>query len=256
MQAPAEATQQFVLEQGQLNADESGWRVLKKRCWIWIGASPKATFFKIDPLRSAKAYQRIFGSYCGALTTDRHGSYNEHQGPKQSCLAHIDRHFEKMSERPGIDGSFGRLLEGQLDFIFGLWDEFKKGTFPRLILQEKANEHVENIRAALIFTAREAKNSKSAALAHDLLGRFPTLWTLLFVEGVEPTNNLAERGLRPAVIFRKLSGGNQSNSEARFTERLMTVVCTLKQNGMNTFRFLTEIFTAHQVARPPPTPIF
>ena len=78
-----------------------------------------------------------------------------------------------MSERPGIDGSFGRLLEGQLDFIFGLWDEFKKGELPRPILQEKADEYVENIRAALIFTAREAKSSKSAALAHDLLGRFP-----------------------------------------------------------------------------------
>jgi transposase len=256
LQAPAEAIQQFVLRQDKLNADESSWRILKKRCRIWIGATSKATFFKIDPSRSSQAYRRIFGSYCGTLTTDRYGAYNEHEGPKQSCLAHIDRHFEKMSERPGIDGSFGRLLEGQLDLIFGLWSEFKKGAFPRPILQEKANEHVENIRAALIFTAREAKNSKSAALAYDLLGRFPTLRTFLFVEGVEPTNNLAERCLRPAVIFRKLSGGNQSDWGARFTERLMTVVCTLKQNATNAFTFLTEIFAAHQKARPPPTPIF
>ncbi len=161
-----------------------------------------------------------------------------------------------MSERSEIDGSFGRILEGQLDLIFGLWGEFKQGAFSRPILQEKANEHIENIRATLIFTTREAKNSKSAALAHDLLGRFSTLWTFLFVEGVEPTNNLAERCLRPAVIFRKLSGGNQSDWGAWFTERLMTVVCTLKQNAMNTFTFFTEVFTAHQAARAPPTPIF
>jgi transposase len=256
LQAPAEAIQRFVLAQKQLNADESSWRVLKKRCWIWVGATSKATFFKIDPSRSSQAYRRIFDPYCRTLTTDRHGAYNKHEGPKQSCLAHIDRHFEKMSERPGIDGSFGRLLEEQLDLIFGLWSEFKKGTFSRPILQAKVNEHVENIRAALIFTTREAKNSKSAALAHDLLGRFPTLWTFLFVEGVEPTNNLAERCLRPAVIFRKLSGGNQSDWGARFTERLMTVVCTFKQNAMNTFTFLTEVFAAHQKARPPPIPIF
>lgn len=252
LQAPAEAIQKFVLRQDKLNADESGWRVQKKRCWIWIGATSKATFFKIDPSRSHQAYRRIFGMFCGTLTTDRHGAYKEHEGPKQSCLAHIDRHFEKMSERPGIDGSFGRLLEGQLDFVFGLWDEFKQGAFPRSILQEKSDEHVENIRAALVFTTREAKNSKSVALAHDLLGRFSTLWTFLFVEGVEPTNNLAERGLRPVVIFRKLSGGNQSNWGARFTERLMTVVCTLKQNTMNTFTFLTEVFAVHQTARSPP----
>lgn len=255
LQAPAEAIQQFVLGQDKLNADESGWRVQKKRCWIWIGASSKATFFKIDPSRSHQAYLRIFGIFRGTLTTDRHGAYNKYEGSKQSCLAHIDRHFEKMSERPGIDGSFGRLLEGQLDLIFGLWGEFKKGTFPRPILQEEAKEHVANIRAILIFTAREAKNSKSAALAHDLLGRFSTLWTFLFVEGIEPTNNLAERNLRPAVIFRKLSGGSQSDWGARFTERLMTVVCTLKQNTMNTFTFLTEVFRAHQKARAPPMPI-
>ena len=118
----------------------------------------------------------------------------------------------------------------------------------------KANEHVENIRALLVFTARESENNKSTALAHDLLDRFPTLWTFLFVEGVEPTNNLAERGLRPVVIFRKLSGGNQSDWGARFTERLMTVVCTLKQNAMNTFTFLTEVFAAYQTARSPPMP--
>jgi transposase len=252
--APATAIQQFVLGQDKLNADESSWFIQKKRCWIWIGATPKATFFKIDPSRNHQAYLCIFGTFCGTLTTDRYGAYNEHKGSKQSCLAHIDRHFEKMSERPGIDGSFGRLLKGQLDLIFGLWDEFKKGDFPRPILQEKANEHVENIKVALVFTTREAKNSKSVALAHDLLDRFSTLWTFLFIEGVEPTNNLAERGLRPAVIFRKLSGGNQSDWGARFTERLMTVVCTLKQNAINIFTFLTEVFAAHQMARSPPIP--
>jgi len=255
LQAPAEAIQQFVLRQDKLNADESGWRIRNKRCWIWIGATPKATFFRIDPSRSYQAYLRIFGVFAGTLTTDRYGAYNKHKGPKQSCLSHIDRHFEKMSQRPGVDGSFGRLLEKELDLIFGLWSEFKKGKFSRGVLQNRANEHVENIRAILIFTTREAKNSKSVALAHDLLGRFLTLWLFLFEEGVEPTNNLAERGLRPVVIFRKLSFGNQSDWGARFTERLMTVVCTLRQNSRNTFSFLTELFEAYATARSPPIPV-
>jgi transposase len=112
-----------------------------------------------------------------------------------------------------------------------LWGEFKKGIFSRSILQEKANELIENIKAVLIFTTREAKNSKSIALAYNLLKRFSSLRTFLFVEDVEPTNNPAERGLRPAVIFRKLSGGNQSDWGARFTERLMTVVSSLKVSG-------------------------
>jgi transposase len=255
LKTPSEAVQQFVLEQEKLNADESGWRVNRKRCWIWIGATPKATFFKIDPARSQQAYRRIFGNFNGVLNTDRYGAYNEHEGPKQSCLAHIDRHFEKMSERPGVDGSIGRILEGQLDLVFGLWDEFKKGAFSRVELQARASDPIENIRVALIFATREAKSSTSIAFAHDILERFSTLWTFLFVEGVEPTNNLAERGLRPAVIFRKLSGGNQSEWGARFAERLLTVACTLKQNTKNLFTFLTDVFESRLRERPPPSPI-
>ena len=251
-----EAIKASILKQDSLNADESGWRIRGKRNWIWIGATPKATFFKIDPSRSQQAYARIFGNFDGTLNTDRHGAYNKHDGAKQSCLAHIDRHFEKMRERPGIDGVCGKLLEEQLDEIFGLWAQFKKDVFPRATLQKKARESVENIRVILKFAAKKAKNSKSIALAYDLLNRFPTLWTFLSVEGVEPTNNLAERGLRPAVILRKLSGGSQSEWGALFIERLMTISCTLRQNAKNVFTFLTEIFAAHCSSRSPSASAF
>jgi len=252
LQAPSEAIQQFVLKQERLNADETGWRIKRKRCWLWIGATPSATFFKIDPSRSHQAYLRVFGDFRGTLNTDRHGAYNEHRGTKQNCLAHVDRHFAKMGERPGIDGSVGRILEGQLDLVFGLWAEFKKESFSRAILQKKAVDPIENIKAALVFVTREAKDSKSVSLAYDLLDRFPTLWTFLIEEGVEPTNNLAERGLRPAVILRKLSGGNQSEWGSRFTERLLTVVCTLKQRTKNVLTFLTQTFEAHLGTVSPP----
>ena len=211
LQVSSESIQKFVLQQKCLNVDESGWRMKNKRCWIWIGATPTATFFKIDPSRSQAAYLRIFGNFDGTLNTDRHGAYNVHEGQKQSCLSHIDRHFAKMSERPEIDGSIGRLLEKQFDDVFSLWSEFKEGLFSRPILQQKAAAHVENVRTLLVYTTLNTKSGKSQALANDFLRRFPTIWTFLSVEGVEPTNNLAERGLRPAVIFRKLSGGNQSD---------------------------------------------
>ncbi len=228
LQAPADAIQKKVLQQARLNADESSWRIQQKRCWIWIGATPNATFFKIDPSRSQKAYLRIFSPFQGTLTTDRYGAYNQHPGLKQICLAHIDRHFEKMGQRPG------------------------KVTISRPVLQARTKKLMDDIKLILLFATQKAKNSKSIALAYDLLNRFPTLWTYLVKEGVEPTNNLAERGLRPAVIFRKLSGGNQSEWGARFVERLMTMTCTLKQNAKNLFTFLTAIFRSHVGGRSPP----
>jgi len=138
----------------------------------------------------------------------------------------------------------------------GCGRNFKNGEFSRTTLKEKAHRWTEDVRVTLMFVTQEAKNSKSVALAHDLLNRFSTLWTFLYIEGVEPTNNLAERGLRPMVILRKLSGGNQSEWGALFTERLMTVVCTLKQNSKNVLTFLHEMFSAYCYARSPPTPIF
>lgn len=245
LEAPAQTVQASVLRMGQMNADETGWRVQNKRQWAWVGATTNATFFKIDPNRSQAAFQRIFGEFKGTLTTDRHGGYNEHDGSKQCCLAHVGRDCEKVAERPCIDGFIGRMLQSSLDAIFRLWSAFKENQISRTELQIQATAPIADIKAALICATYHAENSKTIAFAHNILSRFSTLWTFLYEEGVEPTNNLAERVLRPLVIFRKLSGGNQSDWGARFIERLFTVVCTLKQNAKNVYTFLTQIFQAH-----------
>ncbi|MDE3046678.1 MAG: transposase [Verrucomicrobiota bacterium] len=70
--------------------------------------------------------------------------------------------------------------------------------------------------------------------------------------GGKPTNNLAERGLRPFVIARKLSNGSQSEWGTKFSERVMTVVCTLKQQARNVFEYLTEVFRSRLEKGPAP----
>lgn len=249
---PSQAIHKHVMEQEHVNGDESGWRLRRKRCWIWIGATRTATVFKIDPSRSHEAFKRIFCNFNGTLTTDRHGAYNNYEGSKQTCLAHIKRDFEKVSERPEIDGSCGHILQEQLGFVFKFWAEFKKGSIVRTALQAKAEELIENIKVTLMFAAQNAQNPKTVAFACNILDRFPTLWTFLYQEGVEPTNNLAERGLRPAVIFRKISGGSQCEWGLCFIERLMTVVCTLKQQTRNVFEYLTEVFRSRLEKGPAP----
>jgi transposase len=253
---PYEEIKFEVLLSSNVNGDESSWRLKHKKCWIWIGATPKASFFKIDPSRSQEAFKRIFEGFKNTLTTDRYGGYNCHEGNKQTCLAHIDRDCEKLSERSGVDGAIGRILCGELDSVFVLWKEFKTAAFTREQLQLKAQVHIENIKDTLTVSASAAGvGNKTAAFCLDLLHRFPTLWTFLYEEGIEPTNNLAERGLRPAVIFRKLSGGNQSEWGMRFTERVLTVACTLRQRAGNIFEYLVQSFEAHIHGTPgPPLP--
>jgi transposase len=241
-----------VMEQDNINADESGWWICRKRSWIWIAATPVATVFKIDPSRSQAAFRRVFCGYSGTVTSDRYSAYNVYVGHKQTCLAHIDRDIEKVCDRNGPEGALGRILEGQFDLIFGLWKQFKEQIISRNELRERAQSLVANVELALrALASSEEVSNAGAAFAYDLLGRFSTLWLFLDQENVEPTNNLAERGLRPAVILRKLSGGSQSEWGASFTERLLTVSCTLKQRAGNIFTFLTESFQAYAGTGPP-----
>jgi transposase len=74
----------------------------------------------------------------------------------------------------------------------------------------------------------------------DILKRREALWTFVQVDGVEPTNNTAERSIRPGVLWRKSSFGTQSEEGSRFVESMMTVVATLKQQQRNVLEYLTE----------------
>lgn len=256
LENPFEEIKGEVLSAANVNGDETGWFLRGKRCWVWTGASPKATFFQIDPSRSQEAFKRVFGTFKNTLTSDRYGAYNLYTGAKQACLAHILRDFTKMSERSGADGAIGRILLGELKEIFGHWHKFKNSELTRTELQGMAQQHIENIKNALnIGGCAEQVGNKSQSFCCDLLNRFSTLWTFLDEEGVEPTNNLAERGLRPFVIARKLSSGSQSVWGIKFSERIMTVVCTLKQQAKNVFEYLTGMFYA-RLNRGPAPPVF
>jgi len=241
------------LQSPNLNADESHWRCKRRKYWLWTGATSTATFFCIDPSRSQASFERIFGGFRNTLSTDRYGAYNLYSGDKQTCLAHIRRDLIKMSERPGADGAIGRILNDQLSELFGLWHQYKDRELSRIELQQQAQKPIENFKLALTVGATaEGLNSKSIALCNDLLSRFETLWTFLFQDGVEPTNNLAERSLRPAIIYRKLTGGSQSDWGMIFVERLLTVTCTFRQRAKNIFTFLIGTFRAHVLGESTP----
>ena len=80
---------------------------------------------------------------------------------------------------------------------------------------------------------------KTAGTCRDILMRREALWTFVQVAGVEPTNNAAERAIRPGVLWRKGSFGTQSEEGSRFVESMMTVVSTLKQQQRNVLEYLT-----------------
>src|SRR4029079_13602161 len=86
--------------------------------------------------------------------------------------------------------------------------------------------------------------TRTAATCRELLAGEAHLWTFVRVEGIETTNNHAERALRHGVIYRKLSGGTDSEAGSRFVERMLSVVATCRQQGVNVLYYWTRFHRA------------
>ena len=136
----------------------------------------------------------VNGDFQNTLTCDRYGAYNTYAGNKQTCLAHIDRDIEKVKAQDGLDGSIGKILSHEFAQVFTIWSEFKESRHNREMLQTLMQPHVQNIESALKVGASATDiTKKTNRFCQNLLSRFETLWTFLYEEAVEPTNNRAER---------------------------------------------------------------
>src|SRR5881296_573646 len=136
--------------------------------------------------------------------------------------------------------------------MFTWWHRVRAGTLKR-----------SSFRSSMTLLRREVERlleagsrcgvPKTDGTCRDILKRREALWTFVQVEGVEPTNNAAERALRPGVLWRKGSFGTQSEEGSRFVESMMTVVSTLKQQQRNVLEYLTEACDAALRGDAPPS---
>ena len=108
------------------------------------------------------------------------------------------------------------------------------------------------VRVALIQGAA-CGCPKTAATCRDLIAHEPKLWTFVWHEGVEPTNNAAERALRHAVLWRKGSGGTDSSWGSRFVERVLSIRETCRQQGRGLLGYLVECCRARLEGQDPPS---
>lgn len=256
---PYELIRHRALQQPALYADETSWYRKGIRQWLWIVTGFEYACFKMNPSRSAHAFQMIFGNMSSKipLTTDRYSSYNSYEGPRQYCWSHLDRDFEKIYERGDVDGIIGERLKECAGEVFLYWRCFQEGLLTRRELQAYMEVFVILSTKALILLGSSGNgcSPKTRGTCMQLISHFDCLWTFLYHESVEPTNNLAERDLRPSVIQRKLSYGTQSEEGDTFLERILTVVVTFRKQSKNIFEYLTDCFRAHSRDAPIPSPI-
>ncbi len=163
---------------------------------------------------------------------------------RQLCWAHLVRDFTAHSEGLGAQKDFGAGGLAIAGGVFAAWDDYQQDR-DRARLLERIAPLEHELRALLEQAARKSTKTKYYRLfAKNLLKRWPALWTFTLFDGVEPTNNRAERGLRGAVIYRKLSLGSQSERGERTIERLLSASVTCRLQGRSLFAYLTDVLNA------------
>jgi transposase len=155
-----------------------------------------------------------------------------------------------MAQAGGSSAGIGETLEMCARQLFHWWHRVRDGTLQR----SPFCVYVAQLRLEVRALLREGalcEDTKSAALCRSLLQHEPALWTFVYRQGVEPTNNPAERALRPVVLWRKGSFETQSRAGSDFAERILTTVATLRQQQRNVLDYVTTACAAtlhHQLA--------
>lgn len=235
------------------HTDGTTWYQAGVLCALWTIATSAVTVFKILTDGKAKTLAPLFGSKLGILVSDRATALNFWaMERRQVCWAHLLRKAISFSERDGPSGAIGRELLDYLTIVFGHWHALKDGKLARAefrVLMAPVRLHVE----ALLERAVKSKLPHVSGSCEDILGHRAALWTFVDTEGVEPTNNHAERELRAFVLWRKRSFGTQSARGNLYAERLMTVAHTARKQKRNVLEFLTACCAAARTGATPPS---
>lgn len=237
-----EALKTGVSESPIVYPDETGWRVGGHKRWLWVFVTAGITVYRIAASRGGEVAAEILGDdYDGAIGRDGWSAYRRFQSAlHQSCLGHLMRRCHEI------------LLvakQGAARFPHAVLRVFKAA----LALRDRRDDLTDHGFASL--------RGKIAAELERLLDWQPTyesnrklrnhldrerehLLTFLDVPGLEATNWLAEQGIRPAVIARKLSGCNRTDRGAQAHERITSVARTAHQQGKDVFELFAEAFCA------------
>jgi hypothetical protein len=262
---PVAQLQKQLPHEAVLNVDETGWRTSGDKRWIWALVAKQFVFYVVASTRGAEVLVSLLGAvFRGILCNDRWIAYlTYHSGRMQLCWAHLKRNILGIADYAQSPSSqqFCRDALAIVARLFRLWYRFRgdlrdrRGN-PKPLDRRQLIEKSIPLQKRLFALAeahlddadREVRNLATALFTH-----FERLFTFLEEEGVEPTNNVAERILRTAVQWRKISFGNRSRAGEIATARLLTVAQTCKRQRRHVLGYLTEAVRSHRRGTAAPT---
>lgn len=237
-----------------VHPDETSWRQARRNAWLWTAATPEVTVFRIDRSRGGAVARELLGAnFDGVAVSDRYSGYSWLPvEQRQVCWAHLRRDFQEMVDRNDEGSWVGAALLRHIRPMFRWWRQLRDGEMTRARFQVRMRAIERHVSTDLVIGSMCASD-KTAGVCAQLRKLEPALWTFVREPGVEPTNNFAERAIRPAVLWRKGSFGTHSENGSRFVERILSVVASLKQQGRNALDFLVAAHRSYLAGHQSPS---
>jgi transposase len=251
--APYEELKQALPDEPQVHMDETPTKEANCKAWLWTAVAARFAVFGVFASRAGKAVGELLGeSYAGIINCDRAKMYWRAKC-LQGCWAHVKRDFQALIDHPDPQVKrLGHDLMRQVKLMFQHWRDYRAEE----ISWRAFRRRMAPVRAkvnALLLRGVFSGNPRLVGMCEELYRHREWLWTFVDHRGVEPTNNAAERALRHAVIWRKLSFGTQSSGGSRFVERMLTTIETCRLQKRSIFEYLTTAVEAHLADRPAPS---
>jgi transposase len=236
-----------VLDQHAVHVDETGWRTSGDGRALWTVTTPDAVLLQIAEHCNREQFNQLIGTgYSGIVISDRWNGYS-HLDPtrRQVCWSHIQRDFRRHADGLGEQKTFGEQGVPLVARVFAAWRAYQHKHHDRDRLQAEIAQVQTELRRLLEDASPKSRRTRwHRQFANNLLKVWPALWTFTTVEGVEPTNNPAERSLRAPVIHRKLSHGTRSDDGERFAERALSAAATCRRQHRSLFAYLSDLIAA------------
>lgn len=253
LEQPYEDLKGRLASEESLALDESPTKQGRVKAWLWTAVAATFAVFAIFSSRKGTALPQLLGEdFQGIINCDRAKMYWQ-ASTLQWCWAHLKRDFQALIDHQDHQVKrLGRDLMRQVRLMFDNWWEYKAGKITWRAFRRRM-QPIRNDVNALLLRGVFSGNPRLVGMCEELYKHREWLWTFVDHEGIEPTNNAAERALRPAVIYRKLSFGTQSESGSRFIERMLTVSETCRLQNRSIFGYLTAAVEAHFHSQPAPS---
>jgi transposase len=236
-----------------LNMDETGWRLKGAQRALWGAFTERHAVFAIAPNRHEDHARDLLADSTAIVTSDRWWAYGHLPVKRrQVCWSHLQRDFAAHAEGLAAEKQLGEAGLRICDELFWAWEIYQH-TSDRTELKRRIRVLRRELK--LILTRHAGKSARyrhGRRFARNLLQIWPALWTFASHNGVQPTNNHAERGLRGAVIARKLSLGSQSEDGEQRIQRLLSAHTTCRMQRRSLHAYLIDLLSAHSRGDPVP----